>query len=1281
MNRRVISVAVLSFWLASGFGFPTLPGTAAGPTATQDLALPGTVASESLVSGDPSSPTSSLEETSGQVRTETPSTSLDLDYDGLPDDVETDGWSSAAGFFITDPLDRDSDDDGLTDGEEKIYSTDPLNDHSPGIYVEYEDHLKTRQYSVDRSYQWGWRQYGDRLISFDAVVVRRGATFFVGGPADATIQIDKTSSSLSTLTPVRHACAGRWRISVSSGGTVGKYRITVRQGSWTSYLNLYVIFELPSPTSSFNQAMIDTFLYDDDPANPRDEIGILLNSNGYEYTYYDYPHLIPYGKWVNAGQYYKFNLQQFEPFVFEQHVIGAINGCTSQWQAARALVARADKVTRFGNPRPFTTSWQVLHPGTDDMNQCSNISGLVTAFERSAGIPARPFFVDWVHRTFDHAAEIWINGTWYAARGYTHDEPEGCGWNCAYGYNPPQSRYSWGRDRYRPWHSGGGGSGSVIAAADETWPWDLDYGHQYRWPSWDWDTIVRKPWAETLFVPYWSYFGWRQEPRVTGTPPDDWPGRTYSAADASVTGHTITPADTSSLTPTPPFDDTPDDVENDLVARGVSDYAVDLDGDGYFDQLLVEIEIEGAQPGTYWIQGQLGPDHPTPSLALTGGIVAAATFSIHLSEGTNTIQLPFQGLQISASKTDGPYSLKVLSITDVDNPGPEHFANNSLGHWASLYNTDAYQAYDFENWGALLSGHITERGIDADGDELYESLTLDVGLDILRPGTYTLQGTLYDSHRRFVGQETWTGTDSTASLHFDQLQSTVGPYTLEEISLLNTDGDIIDSRVESYATQQVVKAEGGTRILHQPDSGEFGLQDILPDTYSDSSVDLDGDGLYDLLVIEVQVEIDEPGRYALEGWLKKETYHLVSWARSDTISLTVGTHPISLAFSGPAINAHHADGPFTLADLRLLKGDGYQVVDAVDIAYTTAAYTHSQFEGLPYLVLPADHILLLEDHMEDSGGDWTPDYPWARVTTRCHSPSHAWTDSPNGNYADERDVSLTTGPMDTHGFGRPTLQFQSCHQLETDYDYGYVEVSTDAGVTWTSVATYTGSTAQWAGETLDLGETGDAETLQVRFRLVTDAGVTADGWYIDSVAIYTDTDLDDDGIPNAVEAGDDPDNPVDSDGDGTPDYLDEDSDDNDIPDAIEGTGDNDGDSIPDYADLDDNDGPDGDIDGDTILNKHEDIVGLEDADDDDALNKVDTDSDNDSIPDQIEAGDSDPTTPPVDTDADNLPDFIDLDSDSDDKPDRTEGTDDSDGDSIPNYRDPEFNLWLPIYLA
>lgn len=72
----------------------------------------------------------------------------------------------------------------------------------------------------------------------------------------------------------------------------------------------------------------------------------------------------------------------------------------------------------------------------------------------------------------------------------------------------------------------------------------------------------------------------------------------------------------------------------------------------------------------------------------------------------------------------------------------------------------------------------------------------------------------------------------------------------------------------------------------------------------------------------------------------------------------------------------------------------------------------------------------------------------------------------------------------------------------------------------------------------------------------------------DGLPNFQDTDSDNDGIPDSVEAGPVPNQPVDTDGDGLPDYVDTDSDNDGIDDSLEGTNDFDGDGIPDYLDVD-----------------------------------------------------------------------------------------------------------------
>ena len=168
---------------------------------------------------------------------------------------------------------------------------------------------------------------------------------------------------------------------------------------------------------------------------------------------------------------------------------------------------------------------------------------------------------------------------------------------------------------------------------------------------------------------------------------------------------------------------------------------------------------------------------------------------------------------------------------------------------------------------------------------------------------------------------------------------------------------------------------------------------------------------------------------------------------------------------------------------------------------------------------------------------------------------------------------------------------------------------------------------------------------------------------------------DNDGISDAFEAGATwPTLPVDTDGDGLPDYRDVDSDGDGISDAEQkgpatcclgngatpaGVGqpiDTDGDTIPDYKDTD--------SDGDGIFDVYEKGIHPEDptfavdTDGDGKPDYLDLDSDDDGIADSLEYEESVVNArrlpalngngnTPFDTDGDGIPDFRDEDSDND----------------------------------
>ncbi|MGB3402776.1 MAG: Ig-like domain-containing protein [Microcoleaceae cyanobacterium] len=179
----------------------------------------------------------------------------------------------------------------------------------------------------------------------------------------------------------------------------------------------------------------------------------------------------------------------------------------------------------------------------------------------------------------------------------------------------------------------------------------------------------------------------------------------------------------------------------------------------------------------------------------------------------------------------------------------------------------------------------------------------------------------------------------------------------------------------------------------------------------------------------------------------------------------------------------------------------------------------------------------------------------------------------------------------------------------------------------------------------------------------------------DGAVDYRDLDSDNDGIPDLVEGGLDPE-VVDPDGNGIIDTPDNDGD--GIPDIVDGNPDGvgdegnepapdtDSDGTPDYQELD----SDGDGTPDRVEAGLPTGEGTPDVDGDGLIDDP-TDIDNDGVPDAI---DSAPGTEGgfesgSDTDGDGIPDAVDLDDDNDGILDELEGSGDTDGDGIPDIID------------
>ena len=152
-------------------------------------------------------------------------------------------------------------------------------------------------------------------------------------------------------------------------------------------------------------------------------------------------------------------------------------------------------------------------------------------------------------------------------------------------------------------------------------------------------------------------------------------------------------------------------------------------------------------------------------------------------------------------------------------------------------------------------------------------------------------------------------------------------------------------------------------------------------------------------------------------------------------------------------------------------------------------------------------------------GTYTLDFSGASTVPLFPAEPHdgdfvMWT-----GYGDESDIMLTR-QFDLSNVSSATLRYWTWFDIEQDYDYGYVEVSTD-GQRWEILKTpsgtdsnpsgnsygwaYTGVSgggrqARWIEEVVDLSPYTGGK-VWVRFEYVTDAAVNHQGWLLDDITI------------------------------------------------------------------------------------------------------------------------------------------------------------------------------------
>jgi hypothetical protein len=236
---------------------------------------------------------------------------------------------------------------------------------------------------------------------------------------------------------------------------------------------------------------------------------------------------------------------------------------------------------------------------------------------------------------------------------------------------------------------------------------------------------------------------------------------------------------------------------------------------------------------------------------------------------------------------------------------------------------------------ARFNGLYDSRGIDDDGDGLSDHIDVDVGISIKKSGTYRVSGFLYDSKNNEIAPVSKSeyplsfGAKTVTLRFYGTIQP--GAYCLRNLTLSDDQEHILDHVEEAYTTRGYFNLDPDPQFAK------------LAGEYSDCGTDVDGDGKYDFLTVDVGINILYPGQYTLTGYLYDLQDSEIAWAIDNSI-FEPGYRVMHLNFDGAPIARHGVDGPYRLGKL-FLTGKNLRVKDVARYACNTSAYSYTDFSG------------------------------------------------------------------------------------------------------------------------------------------------------------------------------------------------------------------------------------------------------------------------------------------------------------------------------------------------
>jgi hypothetical protein len=246
---------------------------------------------------------------------------------------------------------------------------------------------------------------------------------------------------------------------------------------------------------------------------------------------------------------------------------------------------------------------------------------------------------------------------------------------------------------------------------------------------------------------------------------------------------------------------------------------------------------------------------------------------------------------------------------------------------------------------------------------------------------------------------------------------------------------------------------------------------------------------------------------------------------ANNVSLTLTSDNSQINISNSSINVGNVPARTTQNVNQSFTFTVGNIPPETSVKLLVASYSGStQLRTDTLKIIIGTPTLLFSDTTNTISTLWnitaTPTNPiWGTTTSSFVSAPNSYTDSPSGNYANNATVTMTLkDAVNLNSYANPKLKFFTKFDIENNYDYGQVKISTNNGTSWaplqgnyTNPGTgtfqpngeplYDGIQSTWVEEEISLAGYTSAQN-KLRFELRSDGSVNRDGWYLDDISIY-----------------------------------------------------------------------------------------------------------------------------------------------------------------------------------